>query len=268
MAYAEQNSLAKKTHPMEQITCKTLDQTLYPPLDPEADVWFQQALDMAQPKGVPIDFSEVANLYQKAVNKAHYKAMNNLAVLYIRGLGVTKDDQKAVALYQKMADMNLPEGHMAVGRSIDKGRAGLRGGGPVALGHYARAARQGHPKAQTIIGWQLLKKYAMRSPQGIYMLECALKQDYPDAAYRLATYYKTWKIFPKTVHYYRIGAKLGQENCFNQLEKAYAHGKLGLNKDHDRALCLFYLKEKLVKDSSLKFPDLNERCPGSVEQPY
>jgi len=138
------------------IPCIHLDPTIYPPVDEEAEAWFREAYELETPKGLPIDFKHVAALYQKAVDRGHYKAMNNLSILYLQGLGVEQSEQKSVELDLMMAALNVPEGHMAVGLSTDEGRGNLQGGREKALEHYAIAARQGHPRAQTIIGRFLL----------------------------------------------------------------------------------------------------------------
>ena len=250
------------------IPCTQLDKSLYPPLDEEAERWFREAYELETPKGVKIDFKRVAKLYQKAVDKGHYKAMNNLSILYLRGLGVEQSEQKSVELDLMMAALNIPEGHMAVGLSTDQGRGGLTGGREKALEYYAIAARQGHPKAQTIIGRYLLD-HAKRKEAGKRLLYCALEQGYGDAAYELAVEYEVIdKDNARAIHYYREGAKLGQQNCINQLSKAYRKGKLGLNIDEERGLCIYRLHDQFVAGVNPTFPDLDERCPGMVDQPY
>ncbi len=248
------------------IVCTPLDQSLYPELDEQAEKDFRQAFEMETPKGIPIDFAKVARLYQNAVDKGHWKAMNNLSILYLRGLGVEQSPVKSVELIAMMAELNIPEGHMAFGLAIDEGRGGLTGGREKALEHYAIAARQGHPRAQTIIGKHVLYNLGNKE-KGLALIECALSQQYADAAWELGVYFED-EDFKKTIHYYREGAKLGQKNTINQLMNAYEDGRFGLNKDHDRALCFLSVKRKINKDPSLTFPNLDELCPSTVKQPY
>ncbi len=250
------------------IECKPLDRSIYPLLDEEAEKDFQQAFEMEAPKGIPIDFKEVARLYQRAADKGHWKAMNNLSILYLRGLGVEQSDQKSTELIQQMAALNIPEGYMTLGIAIDEGRGGLKGGREKALEQYAKAAEQGHPRAQTIIGKYLLN-HTPHKQAGKDMLYCAFQQGYGEAVYRLAAQYKLIdKDLAKAVQYYREGAKLGHASAINQLRRAYRVGDLGLYQDIDRARCLLHLKKRLDKDPSLTFPNLDELCPGTVEQPY
>jgi len=51
-----------------------------PPLDQQADQWFKQARVISKER-LP-DWAEVASLYQRSVDKDHWKAMHNLAELY------------------------------------------------------------------------------------------------------------------------------------------------------------------------------------------
>ncbi|RPU02540.1 hypothetical protein IPC927_12415 [Pseudomonas aeruginosa] len=63
-----------------QFTC-TKEQN--PPLDPEADLWFQQARTYEK-QGNEANDAEMVRLYQQASERGHYKAINNLAILYSR----------------------------------------------------------------------------------------------------------------------------------------------------------------------------------------
>ncbi len=248
------------------IECKLLDRSIYPELDEDAEKDFYKAFELETPKGIPIDFKEVVRLYQNAVDKGHWKAMNNLSILYLRGLGVEQSAVKSVELIAMMAELNIPEGHMAFGLAIDEGRGGLTGGREKALEHYGIAAKQGHPRAQTIIGKHILYDLGNKE-KGLALIECALSQEYGDAAWELGAYYFN-EDNAKTVHYYREGAKLGQENTIRQLSKAYRKGKLGLNIDEDRGNCIHRLGKRLEKNSALRFPDLDTLCPANIEQPY
>ncbi len=248
------------------IECKLLDRSIYPELDEDAEKDFYKAFELETPKGIPIDFKEVVRLYQNAVDKGHWKAMNNLSILYLRGLGVEQSAVKSVELIAMMAELNIPEGHMAFGLAIDEGRGGLKGGREKALEYYAIAARQGHPRAQTIIGKHVLYDLGDQA-KGLSLIECALSQEYGDAAWELGAYYFN-EDNAKTVHYHWEGAKLGQKLSISELKRAYRFGALGLNKDTERAKCLLQIVNRLDKDPSLRFPDLDTLCPSTVEQPY
>ncbi|WP_420066570.1 tetratricopeptide repeat protein, partial [Pseudomonas chlororaphis] len=80
-----------------------------PPLDQQADQWFQQARALSKKR--PADWDKIASLYQQAVEQNHWKAMHNLAELYLRGDGVNKDTNKAIDLYLQMIKLQAPLGY-------------------------------------------------------------------------------------------------------------------------------------------------------------
>ena len=55
-----------------------------PPLDAEAELWFQEARALEKVRGVK-NWRKIVWLYEKAIAKDHWKAMHNLAGLYRTG---------------------------------------------------------------------------------------------------------------------------------------------------------------------------------------
>ncbi len=97
-----------------------------PPLDPQADAWYREAVALAKPDTLR-PWGRIVDLYSKAVERGHWKAMHNLANLYRTGWpgGVEKDTQKALDLYQKMIDLEVPQGFYDMGAMIGN-RAGVK----------------------------------------------------------------------------------------------------------------------------------------------
>ena len=56
------------------------------------------------------DYREVLHAYHIAANKGHWKAMNNLGILYDVGYVVPENRQKAKALFSSMVDLGVSEG--------------------------------------------------------------------------------------------------------------------------------------------------------------
>ncbi|EKT58117.1 lipoprotein, partial [Providencia burhodogranariea DSM 19968] len=78
LAGCEQKEENKMNDTLKQFQFSCVhESSLLPPLDPEADIWFQQARKLQIQKG-PKDFARIASLYRQAAEKKHYKAMGNL----------------------------------------------------------------------------------------------------------------------------------------------------------------------------------------------
>ncbi|MFO2171356.1 hypothetical protein QOU18_29150, partial [Pseudomonas aeruginosa] len=64
-------------------------------LDPQADAWYREAVALAKPDTLR-PWDRIVDLYSKAVERGHWKAMHNLASLYRTGWpgGVEKDTRR------------------------------------------------------------------------------------------------------------------------------------------------------------------------------
>lgn len=123
-----------------------------PPLDPQADAWYSEAVSLAKPDALR-PWERIVDLYSKAMERGHWKAMHNLANLYRTGWpgGVEKDTQKALDIYQKMIDLGVPQGFYDMGAMIGN-RAGVKNPATDGLTFLDKAASLGNPPALTELG--------------------------------------------------------------------------------------------------------------------
>ena len=126
------------------------EQDTAPPLNQQAEQWFQQGRSIS--KEHPANWTEVARLYQQAVAIDHWKAMHNLAELYLRGDGVLKDTNKAIDLYMRMVDLKVPLGYYDMSVMTQRG-VGVVQSDKDAMLFLVKAADLGSPQAQTRIGY-------------------------------------------------------------------------------------------------------------------
>ncbi|MGK4549608.1 tetratricopeptide repeat protein, partial [Pseudomonas aeruginosa] len=146
-----------------------------PPLDPQADTWYREAVALAKPDTLR-PWGRIVDLYSKAVERGHWKAMHNLANLYRTGWpgGVEKDTQKALDLYQKMIDLEVPQGFYDMGAMIGN-RAGVKNPATDGLTFLDKAASLGNPPALTELG-KLYIYVAKKKDLGLAYTHCAASQ--------------------------------------------------------------------------------------------
>ena len=89
-----QSGLASVDWKSLEFTC-THEKDRLPKPDAEADQWFKTA-HAYEKSGNEALFPEMVRLYEKAAERNHYKAMNNLAVIYAFGEGADQDMGRAL----------------------------------------------------------------------------------------------------------------------------------------------------------------------------
>jgi hypothetical protein len=171
-----------------------------PPLDPQAEMWFQQALAMDDPN-VPIDnidYAKVYRLYLQAADRNHWKAMLNLASLILsKRPGVPEHDPEAATQWvEKAMKLGIPDAYDRMG-VYHLNRLVKGGDATSAYAFFQRAADMGSPAAMTFLGDKMSGTYD--DPRGEFwgnlpiaskMLECALAQGYGPAADKLSYIYR------------------------------------------------------------------------------
>ncbi|MDA8486660.1 sel1 repeat family protein [Pseudomonas resinovorans] len=229
-----------------------------PPLDPVADAWFQQARTISKER-LP-DWGQVAQLYQKAVEKDHWKAMHNLAELYLREEGVAKDTNEAIDLYLKMVKLNVPLGYYDMSVMVRRGVGVVQSDQDATL-YLLRAADLGSPHAQTHLG-NIYIYDLKKNKLGASYLRCAAKQDFPEANYELAAYHKILdQNYPVAMHYYQRAAALGHSMSTLVIEHAFRQGEFGYEKDERLADAYGKIFDQISENPDIRFPSLASDLP-------
>jgi len=252
-----------------------------PPLDPQSEQWFQQALSLDDPN-VPVgnvDYAKVYQLYLQAAERDNWRAMLNLASLILSNrAGVPEHDpEAAVTWVERAMKLGIPDAYDRMGIYHQNGL--VKGGDATsAYAFFQRAADMGSPSAMTFLGEKLAGTYD--DPEGEFwgnlpvatqMLECAVAQGYGPAAFKLGYIYKrpnTLDAKEKALRVFQEGVKLGCEKCANKLsvefDGAYLTDGTSVVKAIDKARAERYGKIgdflKLY-DGRVKLPNLDKVLP-------
>ncbi|HBN9700752.1 sel1 repeat family protein [Pseudomonas aeruginosa] len=237
-----------------------------PPLDSQADVWYREAAALAKPDTLR-PWGRIVELYSKAVERGHWKAMHNLANLYRTGWpgGVEKDTQKALDLYQKMIDLNIPQGFYDMGAMIGN-RAGVKNPATDGLTFLDKAASLGNPPALTELG--KLYIYVVKNKDlGLAYTHCAASQGYSPANYELGAYYKiVAHNFPRAASYYLLAASQGNDDAAFFLSRVFGNktppaSAMWYVPNEELHKAYYSIYKKLEADPDLRFPNLMKEHP-------
>ncbi|WP_457931607.1 tetratricopeptide repeat protein [Pseudomonas aeruginosa] len=237
-----------------------------PPLDPQADAWYREAVALAKPDTLR-PWGRIVDLYSKAVERNHWKAMHNLANLYRTGWpgGVEKDTQKALDLYQRMIDLNIPQGFYNMGAMIGN-RAGVKNPATDGLTFLDKAASLGNPPALTELG-KLYIYVAKKKDLGLAYTHCAASQGYSPANYELGAYYKIVEHnFPKAAGYYLLAASQGNDDAALFMSGVFDKtspdvDRMWYSPDEKLHKEYYSIYKKLEADPDLRFPNLMKEHP-------
>ncbi|WP_230943954.1 tetratricopeptide repeat protein [Burkholderia diffusa] len=213
----------------KEFKCVYQDQHV-PPIDAQAELWFQQALVLDDPDIYykRRDYARVYRLYEQAAERNHWKAMLNLAALIQSTYpGVPeRDPEVAIKWVEKAMKLGVPDAYDRMGVYHQRGL--VRGGNATsAYAFFQRAADMGSPSAMTFLGHKLAGTYDDpggefwgNEPIATQMLECALAQGYGDAAHKLSYIYarpETPDAKRRALETLHEGVKLGSAKCASNI---------------------------------------------------
>jgi TPR repeat protein len=205
-----------------------------PPIDPQAELWFQQALALDDPDVYykNRDYPKIYQLYLQAAERNHWKAMLNLASLIVSNSpGVPEHDPEvAIRWVEKAMQLGIPDAYDVMGTYHQNGM--IKGGDATsAYAFFQRAADMGSPAAMTYLGYKMAATYDDPAegfwgnlPVATQMLECAFAQGYGDAAAKLGLIYArpgTAEAKLRALKVMHEGVKLGSAECANSLSSEY-----------------------------------------------
>jgi len=244
-----------------------------PPLDAEADQWFNRARYLEEELG---RWPEVVALYEKAIAKDHWKAMHNLAQLYRVGEpgteknpGIKIDTIKMLELYERMVKLKVPLGYYNWAVIAENGRGVLKSD-RMASSYMFQAAQLGSPLAQVRIG-QYFAFELPRNKQDDDMAEryyrCAGGQENADAISKTASFYKNAKQnMPLSLFFYQRAASMGNSTGLSNLKGAFETAPrpiydFGYKPDPKLHELYTDLWKQLNANPALRFPNLMKEHP-------
>ncbi len=249
-----------------------------PPIDPQAEAWFQEGMRITSRDLPPNqrNYTKAAELWQQAADKQHWKAILNLAGLLIEGDGyapyeIVADPERAVRLVEQGMQLGIPSAFDLMGSLHQKG-AGVNCDASRAYAFWELAAYKGSPGAQTFLGKALSATYD--NPQegfwgnatvGRKMLECAFAQGYGKAALRLGISLDNIdKNYSRALNIFHEGVKMGCEDCANYLSSSFSRHDAPLTNnfvDFARSERYSTIGNALYHNPDLKFPNLDKVLP-------
>ena len=173
------------------------------------------------------DYGQAKEIWQKMADDGDAYAMNNLGIIYDRGLGVSVDLGRALFWFAKSANEGNPQGMSNYGWMLDQGR-GIAPSPTEAARWYDKSARLGQAEAQYNIGL-------------MYERGRGVPKDLPSAA--------AW---------YSQAASQHQPEALARLGHLYHHG-LGVTKDTAKACLLLYAAAMVGNEDAMK--ELEELAP-------
>lgn len=247
-----------------------------PPLDPEADRWNQRAMALTSSLLWPNqrNYKGAVDLWTKAAERKHWKAMLNLANAYAQGQGVERDSEHALQITEQAMKLGIPAAYDLMGTYHMNG-TGVKQDASRAYAFWQLAADMGSPSAMAYLGGKMDALYD--DPKAgfwgnrkiaLQMLECAVAQGNGLAAYELGTTIagdraelnENNERALKTLH---DGVKFGSAESAGWLSASFGKGDalVGHVKDEARAERYSVLADRLERDPDLRLPNLDKVVP-------
>lgn len=165
-----------------------------------------------------------AGIHNTSIQQGNAKEQYELAVLYENGIGVTKDIDQALFLYDKAAEQGHVTAQNHLGVVYSQGTV-ITGDDAKAVFWFRKAAEQGDLTAQNNLGLCYAEGtgVARDDAQAVFWYHKAAEQGYVDAQRNLSVMYGTGKgvklDLSQAVVWLRKAANQGDVNCQEALNK-------------------------------------------------
>lgn len=267
-------------------TCE-IEATKVSPIDAQADRWFLEAQTLDDPDAWEEDrnYKKIVQLTRQAAERRHWKAILNLASLYLENRDPPHAEMDALALVEQAMRLNIPAAYDRMGTYHMNG-IGVPGNATKAHAFWQKAAEMGNPHAMAYLGDKISATWDSPS-DGFWantsvatrMLECALLQGYGPSAYTLAYLRESPRATdgkisgPRTsdtkasaLSTLQTGVKFGCSNCARDLSIEFRKpddlaDMLVPHLDQARSERYAVLHDALELNSLLRFPNLDEVLP-------
>ncbi|MES2742299.1 MAG: DUF6396 domain-containing protein [Pseudomonadota bacterium] len=264
-----------------------IEATKVPPIDAEAEAWFLEARALEGPETVDDDrdYKKIVQLTRQAAERHHWKAMLNLASLYLERRDPQFGVEEALKTVEQAMRLGIPAAYDRMGTYHMNG-TGVRGDVTRAYAFWQKAAQMGSPHAMAFLGNKLtagedLPKDSMWAnvPVGVKMMECALAQGFGPVAEDLSYWYavprapdgriigeRTSETRARAIKVLHEGVKLGCADCASSLWIEFDHPfdrsyMLAPFIDAARGERYRILSRALDVDSDRRFPNLDKVLP-------
>ncbi|WP_226894202.1 DUF6396 domain-containing protein, partial [Proteus sp. FME41] len=255
-----------------QFTCLH-EEDVFPPLDPEADTWFKQAVQLDRQDNP--DLKRIAQLYRQAAAKDHYKAIGNLQLMVSIGkaepIAGKLPQEEVIDLVERLINMEIPFGYYIMGTYLQEGY-GVEQDENAAFSYMLKAAVMGNPEGQYVIGQKFMNGQVpelYRIDLGRAMLTCASKQGFSQASYRLgmnyslvdSNYSQALIFFQEAIKQRDSLSAFRLSQAFNTNDINDRVNYLGQQIDLERVRRYKLISKEIDRNPRAKFPDIDKIVP-------
>jgi TPR repeat protein len=269
-----------------RFTCE-IEATKVPTIDAQADAWFREARALEDPDTweEDRDYKKIVQLTRAAAERRHWKAMLNLASLYLEKREPPHGPADALALVEEAMRLGIPAAYDRMGTYYMEG-VGVPADATKAFALWQKAAEMGSPQAMAYLGDKLAATWDSPNdgfwaniPVATKMLECALGQGYGPAAYSLfdlqawphsadgsSSGLRTASTKALALQTLQQGVRLGCADCANHLRVEFDHpddlaDMLVPHLDKARSERYSVLTDALQWNPDLRLPNLDQILP-------